>query len=506
MRKTIIIAILSGVFSVSALAKNPDISYTVSMANPSSHTFHIEMMCKNLKMDSAIFNLPVWTPGYYQIMDFPDRIQNIVAYEGDKKIGISKIGKNSWLVDTKKLSSLKLSYDVLTEKEFVAESYLDEERGYIIPGALFIFPKGKLESNITIQVDKPSQWKDIATGLTEIKENTYTAPNYDVLYDSPILIGNLKHLPSFEIKGIPHYFSGYNMGDFNEQDFMDDLKKIIEVTSNMIGDIPYEHYSFIGIGAGRGGIEHLNSTTVSFSGNSLKTRDGKLKTLFFLSHEYFHHYNVKRIRPVELGPFDYNQPNRTNMLWVSEGLSVYYEYLMVKRANLCSEEELLKAFSNNVTAYENDPGKIYQSLASASYETWQDGPFGQTDNKEDKGISYYQKGPIVGLFLDFKIRHETNNQFSLDDVMRYLYNEFYIKKNRGFTEEELREVCEKYASSNLDQFFKYIYTTEPLDYKTFLGYAGLKLNSDENGKYQLKRMDNLTPDQQKIFDSWVSVK
>ncbi len=215
--------------------------------------------------------------------------------------------------------------------------------------------------------------------------------------------------------------------------FSENLKKIVESAFAIMGDIPYKQYTFIAIGPGRGGIEHLNNTTFGFSGNDLHKPEAMNRMMNFLAHEYFHHYNVKRIRPFELGPFDYDQGSKTNLLWVSEGLSVYYEYMVVRRAGLADEQTLYADFEKNININENNPGRLYQSLAQASYKTWSDGPFGTQGEEKDKSISYYDKGPIVGLLLDFTIRHVTQNKESLDDVMRLLYWKYYKELKRGFT-------------------------------------------------------------------------
>ncbi|WP_315822435.1 hypothetical protein [Paraflavitalea speifideaquila] len=282
---------------------------------------------------------------------------------------------------------------------------------------------------------------------------------------------------------------------------MNDLQKIITTATNLMGDIPYKHYTFLSISPrGMGGIEQLNSTAISFSGESQKDTASRIRALNFLAHEYFHHYNVKRIRPIELGPFDYDNGSRTNQLWVSEGLSVYYEYLVVKRAGLSTEEILLNAFTGNIKAFEKGIGKRYQSLQQASYETWSDGPFGRKDDKENKTISYYDKGPVVGMLFDFAIRHKTNNKKSLDDVMRTLYKVYYQKKQRGFTEEELRQVIIKIAGDPLTELFEYVYTTKELDYTKYLGYAGLTLDTTT---YKITRVPNPTSLQKTILNSWL---
>jgi predicted metalloprotease with PDZ domain len=368
---------------------------------------------------------------------------------------------------------------VKTTRPFVGTPYVDEQRAYILPAGVCLYPAGEINHPVTLGVKPYSPWKDVATGLDSVpgKQFVYAAPDYDILYDSPILVGNLEELPGFVVKGIPHHFIAYKPGDFDKVTFMNDLKKIVETATTLMGDIPYRHYTFIGIGPGAGGIEHLNSASVSFDGTNQTSRQNRLKTYFFLAHEYFHNYNVKRIRPIELGPFDYDNGNRTKMLWVSEGLSVYYEEMIVKRAGLCTGDELFDAFRSNILAYEGKPGRLYQSLTQSSYETWSDGPFGRTGDDLNKTISYYDKGPAVGMLLDFKIRHETKNKRSLDDVMRTLYKEFYQQKKRGFTEDEFRQVCEKIAGTSLADVFDYVSTTKEVDYKKYLHYAGLNIDT-----------------------------
>ena len=322
-------------------------------------------------------------------------------------------------------------------------------------------------------------------------------------FDCPILIGNLEELPSFSIQGVKHRFVGYKLGEFDKALFMKKLEASVNSAINLMQDIPYDEYTFIAIGQGRGGIEHLNNTTVSFDGNYLTSEQAMTGMMNFLTHEYFHNFNVKRIRPIELGPFDYNHGSKTNMLWVSEGLTVYYEYLIMRRAGLSDEDILLKSFNAHINHVENNPGRLYQSLYESSYETWSDGPFG---GQSDKTISYYQKGPIVGLLLDFAIRDASNNQKSLDDVMRAVYNRYYIELGRGFTNAEFQQICEKMAGKSLTEVFKYIFTTEELNYSKYLGMAGLQLKEsvDDSGKkiFELAKIESPTSKQQEIYTDW----
>ncbi|WP_082489068.1 M61 family metallopeptidase [Dyadobacter sp. Leaf189] len=499
-------------------AREP-MKYVVSMEDPASHTFHVTLDYKPEKSDSLVLKMPDWTPGYYQLMNYADNVAEFSVKDSDgNALEWKRSGKTGWVIPTKAVKRLTVEYDVKTTRKFVATSYLDAEHGYITPASVFMYVDQKIKTPAEVTIVPYKEWDRVATGLDSIakKRFSYSAPDFDILYDSPFLIGNLEELPAFEVKGIPHRFIGYKLGEFDKAKLMSDIRKIVEKASALIGDIPYKHYTFIAIGPGQGGIEHLNSTTISFSGEQLNARgwDGMLG---FITHEYFHHYNVKRIRPVELGPFDYENGSRTNMLWVSEGLTVYYEPLIMKAAGLYTTDKMLEFFKNQISNVENKPGRLHQSLAQASAQTWSDGPFGRTGDEVNKTISVYQKGPVVGLLFDFAIRHETQNKKSLDNVMRKLYNDFYKKKNRGFTENELRETIAKVAGNPLEELFSYIYTTAEPDYKKYLGYAGLDIDtspkeiSETKDGVTVKRiekaftitpMDNPTELQKAIFAGW----
>ena len=455
------------------------ITYIITVKDPAAHVFQVEMRVTGTKAGKVDFKMPIWSPGYYQRMNYAEKLMDFSATTvNEKPVAWQKKSLTTWEVDVPK-GEVRLRYAIRADRKFVANSYVDEERGYIVPTSVFLYPAGLLHLPSTVTAQPWTSWNNVATGLEPVKgaANTFSAANYDELYDSPILMGRLEELPVFTVKGIPHRFVGYKLGQFDRAKFVEDLSKIIEKASDIIGDIPYKHYTFLAIGPGQGGIEHANSTAVSFDGASLNTPEGRIRMLNFLAHEYFHHYNVKRIRPVELGPFDYENGNRTKMLWVSEGLTVYYEYLILKRAGITDEKQLLQSLRNNLLAFENKPGRLYQSLAEASFETWSDGPFGRTGEEANKTISYYDKGPVVGWLLDLKIRHETQNKKSLDDVMQALYRQYYQSKKRGFTEAEFKALAEKITNKPIDDILAYVTTTHELDYPRYLQYAGLAIDT-----------------------------
>jgi len=481
LSKLIIISLIllsKGPTEKAVAQQNIDLRYTLSLNDPAAHRIHVTFRCSGLDGPVLDCKMPAWMPGYYQLLDYAKNVGNFHAIDNaGRELSWSKTDTNTWRVAHPSGSKVTISYDVTATKAFVAQPWLDSTRAYIAPAGVFMYIDGYLKQGITIEVLPWSGWNTVATGLAAIKGKTHTyhAPDFDILYDCPILAGNLEKLPAFHIKGIPHYFVGWQLGEFDKQQFTDDLKKIVEQGIAVIGDIPYNNYTFLAIGPGPGGIEHLSSSTIGFAGSSMKDRQSRQRMLCFIAHEYFHHYNVKRIRPVALGPFDYQRENRTDQLWVSEGLTVYYEYMLVARAGLMTGEELLHHFSSDIASYEKEPGRLYQSLAQASESTWSDGPFG---GNKDSSISYYQKGPAVGLLLDLAIRHQTGNKRSLDDVMRMLYKVYYQKEKRGFTGDEFRKACETVAGTTLTEIFDYIYTTKEPDYSKYLAYGGLGIDNN----------------------------
>ncbi|MCG2615440.1 hypothetical protein LZZ85_14165 [Terrimonas sp. NA20] len=457
-----------------------DLKYTVSMPEPAKQVYKVKFECNGVNREWIDVKMPVWMPGYYQILNYADNVSHFhVQGQGTDTVKWERANFNTWRIYSNRAARLTITYDVKAIRNFVATNFLDEQRGFIAPTGTFMHVDGMLGQPVTVTIEPYGKWSRVATGLEPVpgKQYTYAATDFDVLYDSPILTGDLEELPSFTVKGVPHYFIGYKPGQFDRTAFISELKKVIEAAVDLMGDIPFKHYTFIAIGPGGGGIEHLNSTAISFDGTGMNNPESRKRMLSFLAHEYFHHYNAKRIRPIELGPFDYDKGSRTEMLWVAEGITSYYEAFLLKKAGITSEADVLKKFEHHILNYENKPGRLFQSVSQASYDTWADGPFGRTGDDVNKTISYYDKGPALAMLLDFRIRHESANKRSLDDVMRTLYKEYYQAKKRGYTPKEFRTVCEQAAGVPLGDFFEYIYTVKDVDYPKYLAYAGLKIDT-----------------------------
>jgi predicted metalloprotease with PDZ domain len=453
-------------------------AFTVSMKQPHTHYFHVEFQCEGLEGDLLDFKIPAWTPGYYWIMDYAKNVLNFHAEDGaGNPLSWKKTTKNTWQVACEESAAVTVSYDVYAFKRSVADSFLDDRRAFIAPAGVFMHVGDQILHPVTITFEPNKSGDRISTGLDPVegRPNTFYAPDFDVLYDCPVLIGSQEIL-SFEVQGIPHMIAVENLGSFDKDKFVSDIKKIVESAVQFIGEIPYRHYTFIMMDQGGGGLEHLNSMAVFSNSSGWSNPRSYQGWLSFIAHEFYHLCNVKRIRPIALGPFDYDRENYTTMLWVSEGFTVYYEYLILLRAGLMTREEFFKQVSRYISGYENRPGHLFQSAAESSFDTWMKF-FDRNENSANTTISYYDKGAALGLLLDLKIRHESKNRKSLDDVMRTLYEKFYKEKKRGFTDQEFREVCEAAAGCPLAEIFDdYVATVAEIDYPKYFAHAGLEID------------------------------
>jgi len=454
------------------------IEYKVSMENPNNHYFHVSLVYTGFKDKSVDLKMPVWTPGYYMIMDYPKYVVSFKASDqSGQELAWKKTSKNRWKISTGKSDILRVSYDVFAFRTSVADSFLDDGRAFISPTGIFMYPAGNKDHPVWVTINPYEKFSRISTGLDPVEHlaNTYYAPDFDILYDCPILAGNQEIL-EFEVDGIPYTIAAEDLGEVDRAELTSDFKKIVEASTDLIGERPYSHYTFIMMNRGMGGLEHTNSMAVFTNRLNFSSKASANGWLGFIAHEFFHLYNVKTIRPEALGPFDYDEENYTTMLWFSEGGTVYYEYLILNRAGFYNRDDVYRALQRSISNYEKIPGHLFQSAAQASYDSWMLF-FNRSENASNTTISYYDKGCALTMLLDLKIRYESGNKKSLDDVMRELYQVYYKDKKRGFTDKEFREVCEKAAGTSLDEIFDlYIPTIHEIDYAKYLGYAGLSID------------------------------
>ncbi len=459
-----------------------DISFTVAMPRPYTHLFEIELRVKipaNLQAPSeSDLVMPVWTPGSYLIREFERHVQDFAADADGRALEWAKIDKDTWRVKTGGARQWRASYRVYANELTVRTSELNSDHAFWNNATLLMYPAGSLNAPSTLHIVPPSGWK-IATGLPAApdQQNTFRAENFDVLYDCPFEVSNFNEL-DFQVRGVPHRIIIDGEGNYDPERLRTDVQKIVVAETVMFGGIPYHDYTFIlhlRSNTG-GGLEHLNSTALGFKRFGFATEDGYRKFQALVAHEFFHLWNVKRIRPDALGPFDYTKENYTRLLWVAEGITEYYGQLMVRRAGLISDQVYLDHLAKQIQDFQETPGRQVMSAEEASFDAWI--KFYRPDeNSVNSQISYYDKGELLGLLLDLDLRRRTDNTKSLDDVMRYLYTEFFLK-GRNYSPADFQKACELMAGASLEDFFaRYVRGRDDLGavYNRTLAGAGLQV-------------------------------
>ncbi len=475
----------------------PTISYTVSMSKPATHLLEVEMRLNWAAMpDKAELKMPVWTPGSYLIREYARHVESFSAADANgKTLTWRKINKNTWQIDAKGVSEIVAKYNVYANELTVRTNELNSDHAFFNNAALLMFPKDNLKTASTVKVVPFGDWK-VATGLPKVEgqTNSFRAENFDILYDSPFEVGNFKEV-AFTVQGKPHRFIVEGEGNYNLDRIAQDTTKIVEAAYKIFGELPYNDYTFILNTRGGGGLEHLNSTALQFNRFGFTTRYKDFLTL--VAHEYFHAWNVKRIRPDALGPFDYENENYTKLLWVAEGGTAYYESVLVQRAGLISAEDFLAGKAAQFQALQTRPGRFETSLEDASFDAWIK-YYRADENAVNNQISYYDKGEIVNFLLDVEIRKASNGAKSLDDVMRYLYAEFY-KKDKNYTPEDYQRTAETMAGKSLNDFFeKYVRGTAEIDYNAVLRGIGLELSTGESANEKAYLGATLRQDGEKL--------
>ncbi|QQS40877.1 MAG: M61 family metallopeptidase [Acidobacteriota bacterium] len=482
--RAVIVAFVSAFLAVSATVVSaqsaPEISYTVSMSKPSSHLIEVEMRLNWANLpNQAEVKMPVWTPGSYLIREYARHVQDFKASAGSRSLNWRKTNKNTWQIDTGGAKSITVNYKVYANELTVRTNELNYEHLFFTPAALLMFPKGQISQPSTVKVVPYGNWK-VATGLPRVagQQNTFRAANYDILYDSPFEVSDFVE-KKFTVRGKEHRYVVTGEGNYDLDRMAEDTAKIVEESAKIFGELPYDDYLLILNLRGGGGLEHLNSTALQFNRWAFNSPQGYSGFLGLVAHEFFHLYNVKRIRPDALGPFDYENENYTKLLWVAEGTTSYYENLLKIRSGLTTAQGVLSSQASIIEGLYGQPGRFETSLEEASFDAWIK-YYRQDENSINNQISYYSKGELVSFLLDIMIRSESNGEKSMDDVMRYLYNEFY-KKNRNFSPEDFQRVCEMMARSSLDDFFsRYVRGRDEIDYDSILNRIGLQLVSSRS--------------------------
>ena len=434
-----------------------------------------------VRQAQAILYIPVWTPGYYVKEDYKKNVLGLrVQDEDGRALSVADAGANRWTVTTQGARRLIVRYRLAATERSVSRDEVTPTYAVLNGSATYITVKGGEPLSQEVTLNLPKGWVS-ATGLRKIGSGAaprFAAESYEELVDSPILAGDLEIL-DFTSKGTPHQIA-YNRGAvaIDKARVAADLKTMVDATRGFWGEKPWRGYAFLIAFRTKtgGGLEHRHSTFVNVNPERFATPAGYSAFVALLAHEYQHAFNVKRLRPVELGPFDYETPPTVSTLWISEGLTSYYSNLMLRRGGLIDTERYLAMLSRQITALQTSPGRLKQSLEQSSQGVWSNSLSGV--GASDATVSYYVKGEVAGFLLDAHIRKLSDGKASLDDVMRQAYRRYGGKT--GFRPEQFTAVAETVAGHPLQPWFAAaIGAPGELDYAEALDWYGLDLTRTE---------------------------
>ena len=480
------------------------ITYRLSMSRPVSHLFEVSMEVElpdDLKNQSLEFQMPKWSPGRYAVFDFAKNVQEFRAAAGicpprgrcDMAMRpVTRVDDQTWSVAPLGSPSLTITYKVFGNDLSGTFSQLDSRHANYNGGCIFMYVVGHKPDPVKLTIDPPNGWRIVNGRMEKPGQQEWQFPNWDIMIDTPTEIAPDWTQDDFQVDSKKYHVVVHSLGDEGGKraSLVRDIEKIVRAETAMWGPPEFDEYTFLIHFAADDhsgdGMEHLTSTQIIEPG-VLAEQGVSDRTLDTVAHEFFHVWNVKRLRPLELGPWDFTRPANTRGLWIAEGFTNYYGHLMLRRAGIWDDARFLRREASTISGIENSPGNRLMSAEESSLSApfLDDAPHAQQTNLENTSISYYPKGELIGMVLDLLIRGRTKGKTSLDDVMRQMYEEFYLKsennsyylRGRGYRIEDFQEVASRVAGFSLDDFFRLCARgVDALPYDEAFGYVGLRLS------------------------------
>ena len=466
--------VVSGGDALRAQALDP-IRYTLRFPAPHTHYVEVEAAIPTGGRADVEVYMATWTPGSYLIREYERNVEAVTAAAGTRALVVAKSTKNRWKIATGGASSVTLRYKVYSREMTVRNNWVESAFAMINGAPTFITLVERAARPHEVRIELPASWKKVETPLEPISgsANAFRAADFDTLVDSPIIIGN-PLTREFTVDGKRHVvlFEG-DTQLIDADKAAADVQKIVNAAQGVMGPLVYPHYHFLTMVVEQGGgLEHKNGYLGMTNRFATRTHAAYMGFLGTLAHEYFHNWNVKRLRPVELGPFDYENENYVKMLWVAEGFTDYYADVLPKRAGIATKEEFLDGVSGQIEQVQNAPGRLVTPVNMSSYDAWIK-QYRPDENQANVTVNYYPKGAVIAFLLDAKIRKATNGARSLDTGMQWAMQRYSADK--GYTPEQFYAVMGEVAGTNLQSWFqKVAESTDELDYSEALEYYGLR--------------------------------
>lgn len=475
--------VLLSVLLTTTVSLAQKVRYELRMENPNNHYFQVDMYLSDHKAKEVTVKMPVWAPGSYLVREFSKNVNLVKAFdENGQPLQVEKKTKNAWSIVRGKAKEIKVSYEVYAFELTVRTSFLDATHGFVSGTGVFMYTEETKNKTGQLKVVPHASFKTISTALPVIAKGAngvteYSYSDYDYLVDCPIEIGN-QEVFTFDAAGVKHTVAMYGAGNYDIPTLQRDMAKICEAATDIFGQNPNKDYTFIihNVTQGQGGLEHINSTTLSVNRNTYKGNKYK-SFLSLVAHEYFHLWNVKRIRPFELGPFNYDEENYTTLLWVAEGFTSYYDELILLRAGFYDVNEYLGTLKSAINYVEGTPGSRIQPVAHASFDAWIKA-YRTNENSANTTMTYYTRGGVIAAMMDAMIIKKFEGKKCLDHFLQTLYSKYFEKLGRGFTDKEFEREFGAFLGEDVSTFFNdFIYGTKVPNYDQIFAPVGINVKN-----------------------------
>lgn len=498
------------------------IEYTIAMPEPASHLYEITMHVSGVRTSPTELQLPVWSPGRYGKMDFAKNVQDFVVTGSDgKPIRWDKTTGSRWRVFNGLARSFRVSYRAFANAPMSGTfSVVDTLHANFNGPSLFMYVEGHKQDSVTLSVNAPEGWTIINGEVDRPGQRVFKFANYDLLIDTPTEVAPTDNLmlDSFVVDNRFYRVMVHHNGpvsDSARRRFVHEVESIVRYQNSVFTPPPLERYTFLfNIGfPGGDGMEHLYSTQIQ-NPNAWSDTATLLPGITTASHEYFHVWNVKRVRPAALGPFDYTKELYQPSLWVAEGWTQYYGFVTLRRAGIEGTDGFYARMANLIRQNLTAPGRKQVSARMASFHApfWDGAPQAQPTNGQNTFFSYYTKGAGIAAFLDLYIRHRSQNAKSMNDAFNNLRKlswdqpkASYYLQGRGYTEADVERAVAQAADTSMKEWFeRHVGGTDDMDYDAALGWAGLRLVRGESGPWRIEEMPDATPGQIRVRLGWVT--
>lgn len=470
-------------------AMTPTASYVVTVAQPQTHVFAVEMEISGTGSRELDVSMPVWTPGSYLVREYE---RHVITFAASDELGQPldwrKVDKNTWRIDAGAAEKVIVAYEVYGREPSIRWSFVNDEGGHILGPNLFMYVVGAAELPVSARFELPEGWR-VDGGIAPSADDPYliSARSYHELIDTPMLIGNFTDI-SFEVEGVPHLIAILGPNNADLERLSEDFAEIIKVCSSLFDGLPYERYAFVFLTQARGGgLEHANGTTIGLGSIDFSDPGSYRSVLGVTAHEFFHAWNVKRIQPPAFRSYNYEQENYTDALWFYEGFTSFYGDRILYRAGL---SDRLDDPVSLVVQYRSTPGYAIQSAADASYNAWIQF-YRRDESSRNYQTDYYFKGRLIANLLTLEIANRTAGAKSLDDVMRLMW-ERARDEGAAFDADDIRAVCEEVAGGSFKTFFdRYVFGAGAIPFEEYFELAGYHLAIDEKATRERDRFGYL---------------